>query len=104
MTKSLIELVEEYGRTQMACGVLHMPGGEMKSGELLSELRTKLEALDRDAARYRWLRDEDSQVCGVLDKVVGELPSGSPIFEYPYGDELDSRIDAAMEAANVPER
>ena len=50
-----------------------------------------------DAARYRWLRDINNNINRIIDKVVGELPSGSPIVEFRAGEELDAAIDKARE-------
>lgn len=45
----------------------------------------------RDAARYRWLRQDDTDVGNVIDK---EFKPG--YWEYKSGAELDAAIDAAM--------
>lgn len=47
--------------------------------------------LKRDAARYRWLRNPDQDVALVLDKMTG-----SGVYEYRAGEELDAAIDSAM--------
>lgn len=57
----------------------------------------------RDAARYRWLRNPDTNVALVLDKRTGWVPpddavpgvGGYHTYEYRAGDELDAAIDAA---------
>jgi len=61
------------------------------------------EGLERDAARYRWLRDPESKPALVLDKVTGYVPwhegtdtGGYSTYEYRCGDELDAAIDAAL--------
>ena len=62
----------------------------------------KRAALEKDAARYRWLRAPDTDVALVLDKVVGYEPigpggtGGYNRYEYRAGDELDAAIDAAL--------
>jgi hypothetical protein len=58
----------------------------------IEQLETENEALRKDAERYRWLRDPQSDVALVIDKRVG------PAFwdyEYRAGGELDEAIDAA---------
>ena len=59
-------------------------------------LRAEVEALRKDAERYRWLRNPDQDVALVLDKMVS-----SGVYEYRAGDELDAAIDAAMAAKEV---
>lgn len=51
-----------------------------------------IESLEKDAARYRWLRED----CGVVEykEAFGSIGAGM----LPCGDELDSAIDAAMQA------
>lgn len=69
---------------------------------VLGELRAEIEALVKDADRYRWLRNPRQDVGLVLDKVVGETPmdeqgfGGYKHYEYRSGEELDIAIDAAM--------
>lgn len=55
-----------------------------------------------DAQRYRWLRDPNSSVGLVIDKLTGEMPydegtrtGGYGIYEYRAGQELDEAIDRA---------
>jgi hypothetical protein len=64
---------------------------------------------ERDAARYRWLRDPDTDVALVLDKRTGFVPpvegmagiGGYHTYEYRAGEELDAAIDAAMSAQQI---
>lgn len=57
-----------------------------------------------DAARYRWLRDPQTDVALVLDKRTGYVPEDESIpgvggyhtYEYRAGEELDAAIDAAI--------
>lgn len=69
----------------------------------LHSLTARCEMAERDAKRYRWLRDPENDVALVLDKVVGEQPTeegigggGYRLYEYRAGDELDAAIDAAL--------
>ncbi len=65
----------------------------------------------RDAARYRWLRDPQTDVALVLDKRTGYVPEDERVrgvggyytYEYRAGEELDAAIDAAL-AAQVPQQ
>ncbi|WP_208281121.1 zinc finger-like domain-containing protein [Massilia oculi] len=66
--------------------------------------------VEKDAARYRWLRDPDTDVALVLDKRTGFVPpdesvpgvGGYSTYEYRAGEELDAAIDAAMGIATPP--
>lgn len=90
----LMELVEEYGSRQLACGVMHMPSGAMKSGELLSEIRAAVAELERDAARYRWLRTRLT----VSDVTRETLRDGHSPYNGNVDAAIDGQINAAMEA------
>ncbi|MNK60132.1 hypothetical protein D3C87_792600 [compost metagenome] len=65
----------------------------------------------RDAARYRWLRDPQSDVALVLDKRTGYVPADERIpgiggyhtYEYRAGEELDTAIDEAIAASQQQE-
>lgn len=79
--------------------------GEAVSHKTVLDLLDILEAAQKDAARYRWLRDENTDVALVLDKRTNYTPpsddgltGGSWDYEYRCGDELDSAIDAAMQS------
>ena len=72
---------------------------------LILALIAEVEALRKDADRYRWLRDDSIDPGTVIDKKVGVFNSedgGYPIWEYRTGDELDSAIDAAMTKGDRP--
>ena len=64
-----------------------------------------------DAARYRWLRDPQTDVALVLDKRTGYVPEDESVpgvggyhtYEYRAGEELDAAIVAAL-AAQVPQQ
>lgn len=65
----------------------------------------------KDAARYRWLRDPQSDVALVLDKQTGYVPEDERIpgiggyhtYEYRAGEELDAAIDEAIAASQQQE-
>lgn len=60
-------------------------------------LRARVAELERDAARYRWLRDDESSFAVMLPREHGHIAFG--------GEALDSKIDAAMsegEAVDAP--
>lgn len=69
-------------------------------------LDAQLAAAQKDAERYRWLRNPTQDVALVIDKVTGEVPAdefgcgGYRTYEYRAGDELDAAIDAALEQEN----
>lgn len=63
---------------------------------------------EKDAQRYRWLRDPESSVGSVMDKAVGYTPydagtqtGGYTDYEYRAGAELDAAIDAAIASDSV---
>lgn len=57
----------------------------------------ELEALRRDAARYRWLRDSDDyELCAVRIDYWCDEYIGQAACEVLGGDYLDRDIDAAM--------
>jgi hypothetical protein len=66
--------------------------------------------VERDAARYRWLRNPDTDVALVLDKQTSFVPpdervagvGGYHTYEYRAGEELDAAIDAARGIATPP--
>ena len=65
------------------------------------ELISEVESLKKDAARYRWLRDESIDPGSVIDKKIGHSYVGDyPIYEYRAGQELDDAIDAEMIEVN----
>lgn len=66
------------------------------------ELIAEIEALRKDAERYRWLRDDSIDPGAVIDKKVGVSSGGYPIWEYRSGDDLDSAIDSAMSKGDQP--
>src|SRR5690625_4053990 len=61
----------------------------------------EMQALRKDAERYRWLRDSESDDMGVVTGIEG-IDYGSTSVAYTYedglcGEQLDKAIDAAME-------
>jgi hypothetical protein len=67
------------------------------------QLRAQLAEAQKDAERYRWLRNPTVDVGFVLDKCVGHLESGHGIYEYKAGEELDNAIDAARSTSQQPQ-
>lgn len=73
--------------------------------ELLAErdqLAAALEAVRRDAERYRWLRKGESDDVAVV-RGLGAMDYGMSAVVYTYseeidGDDLDAAIDAALAA------
>lgn len=71
----------------------------------IATLAAENERLRADAERYSWLRDPNTDVSLVIDKVCGEIPyhegtqtGGYLTYEYRSGDELDAAIDQARAA------
>lgn len=57
----------------------------------IDELMVEVEALRKDAERYRWLRNPGSLADGCFEK---EVAPG--IWQSRYGEDMDMSIDAAM--------
>ena len=59
--------------------------------------------MERDAKRYRWLRDGGDGPANAIAAAVaeGDNEHGGEYVSWLYGDELDKAIDAAMNGANV---
>lgn len=53
-----------------------------------AELEAQILSLEKDAARYRWLKADGEDVDVVRAR--------SDLFNFEWGDELDAAIDAAM--------
>lgn len=99
----LMELVEA-----MYCAMLD--GDRIEVGEkFLPVIYAAVQELERDAVRYRWLRDFDNGGSLSVGNIYAERMCRQPgdcgweRVEWFYEEDLDSAIDAAMEAANVPE-
>ena len=63
-----------------------------KLEQSLATLRAEIERLEKDAARYRWLRGECKNPIGVL--TIARVTEWG--LEAWSGDDPDNRIDAAM--------
>lgn len=109
----LMELVEEYGRdmarSDSAPTSRAAEAYRHCANDTLSEIRAAVQELERDAVRYRWLRDFDNGGSLSVGNIYAERMCRQPgdcgweRVEWFYEEDLDSAIDAAMEAANVPE-
>ena len=79
-----LDKIEQQCKNAMQNGYGHLPVIECGNAVKVMELITRLRQAEKDAARYRWLRD---------------LPDGSAheeIGNYP-GDMWDAAIDEAMQ-------
>jgi hypothetical protein len=65
--------------------------GEYDWSELIASLQARLEAAERDAARYRWLRNEAISKCTVAPAIYD-----ADDFAL-WGDECDAAIDSATQ-------
>ena len=67
-----------------------------------AEFVTRLEAAERDAARYRWLRDGEPYADDVCPDIwcVQYQSEGEPVGM--EGSELDAAIDSAMQKEPTP--
>lgn len=106
MTKPTMELVEEYGDRRESVGWCDAADREKleraaqeEADALLSEIRQRLEAMERDAARYRWLRGEVDGPVLPLAQVVWKLNGNRESHNWTNladGLSLDEHVDAAM--------
>lgn len=95
--RKLLDLVINYGlelRTAGYCeGCSEEESGlayRTEADALLSEIRQRLEALERDAARYKRLRK------GLCPMEIGEILGRSDDYDTNLDAEVDAAIDAAM--------
>jgi hypothetical protein len=54
-----------------------------------------IEALRKDAARYRWLRDEKSNLGDHRNRIITPYPDLD--FDRLSGEDLDAAVDLGME-------
>ena len=59
-------------------------------------LISRLRAAERDAARYRWLRDGAPATTGTVTMVSMANEYGDRVSDWIHGNRLDAKIDAAM--------
>ena len=91
-------LAESRANDQAAMGwltSLRWASGD-RGERMLPELVTHIEGLAKDAARYRWLRDESLSIDGLAPAAV--ITDGSMIRQCLEGRDLDDEIDTAMAA------
>lgn len=53
----------------------------------------------KNAARYRWLRDESGNAASDTPTTIVQANEGG--FDFVFGEALDSAIDAAMQATSA---
>ena len=58
-------------------------------------MRALLE-MQRDSARYRWLRDKADEMACTAAPMVASLDEGGRMVALIDGDELDAAVDVAM--------
>lgn len=71
----------------------------------LAALRAEVDGFRKDAERYRWLRDKAYKVHEMAPAVI-LAEAGLPCDDirtdgFVFEDDLDERVDAAMESNNV---
>ena len=59
----------------------------------------RLEKAEKDAERYRWLRSVGNKIESVTVTVWGDNGNPDSGHKHPEPEELDNKIDAAMEAS-----
>lgn len=96
---AVLELIDEVEILKYDCQVANScVNAEKKESKRIID---ENESLKKDAARYRWLRDESIDPGSVIDKKIGHsYVGGYPIWEYRAGKELDDSIDTAMTEVN----
>lgn len=67
--------------------------------EAILALLDRLEKAEKDAERYRWLRSVGSKIESVTVTVWGDNGNPHSGHKHPEPEELDNKIDAAMEAS-----
>lgn len=91
----LIELVEEYGDQCFVHGRDEIPQNRMiaagRERALLGVIRAAVAELERDAARFHYLQNIDKKEAQAF------------FWHFESRKQRAKAIDAAMEAANVPE-
>lgn len=89
---SAIRTLEFLGYTYQGGDLWKPPTRNTLNFDLIDSLQKRLDAVKKDAARYRWLRED----CGIVEykSAFGSIGSGM----LPCGDELDAAIDTAMQA------
>jgi hypothetical protein len=67
-------------------------------------LRAYVASIERDAARYRWLRNNGDGRANAIAAAVaeGDNEHGGEYVSWLYGDELDAAIDAAISKGGTP--
>lgn len=97
--ETILDIIAELEILKYDCKVANScVNAEKKESK---RIRDENESLKKDAARYRWLRDESIDPGSVIDKKIGHSYVGDyPIYEYRAGQELDDAIDAEMIEVN----
>jgi len=78
-----------------ACSVCHEEFLAACDPQTILSLLDRLQAAERDAARYRWLRDGQNPSVGLHRADVIYM-------QHKHGAELDAAIDAAQGAQDTP--
>ena len=86
-----IFLAEQYEGDQEDCNFI-----EAAKPAVIKSLITRLRAAEKDAARYRWLRDRVG-VDFAYGDFMAYLPTGGYRLDEQAKNETDQAIDAAME-------
>lgn len=91
---NLIEKLRHMGR-QYSAGQAARGGGQQK--HYLEDAADEIEALRKDAERYRWLRTRDIETIVRGGVFAGKTPENVAL----NGEDLDAAIDAAMLLPNA---
>ena len=72
---------------------------EQVNGAVANALQAEVDALRKDAERYRWLREQSNLVAGMRGEGIG-MACGNWCKDDQDKRTLDAAIDAAMKGAN----
>ena len=81
-----LDKIEQQCKNAMQNGYGHLPVIECGNAVKVMELITRIRKAEKDAARYRWLRDLP---CDSANEEIGNYP----------GDMWDDAIDEAMQCS-----
>lgn len=68
----------------------------------VNDMAARLEACERDAARYRWLRERRILRVDIYVSLHHPPDANGKAVDHPHGAELDAVIDTAMQGEQNP--
>lgn len=83
--EALAQRLQDAGLSETACAAVDM----IDAAYVIRAMQSRIEALEKDAARYRWLRT------ALADKDKGVSHHFCSVW---FSEELDAAIDTAMQS------